>query len=365
MSASPFSLKIMSSPSWVSRVLPASIFIILSVLCFFLMDMISLIVKFPSPTASGFIKWGNGTLPILDKFHWLRPLDPIIREITPGFAPSSFGYDDVSRWQMMNFIISDPGMFYAIWGFESLRKGVRDGPAFYPGVFGLIAQFGGGGVIIPIYYFSHLAFTPPIRSRPLSERKIDIIGASVWSILIVLFHVVPVVGIMFDTTLKARHWWTWFWQLYTVRITMAWYIIKSIGNFVNVPRLHCPMSYRTKTALVLAPFIAIAVGLWTYTILCCPHSLSTVFYPHSLTEDTWVLRMRRILQFDQLFIWGSSVLWVAMDMRRNRISSGVEILLAGVLLACISGTGGSFGLVWLWRECKLTSNIEKEVFKDE
>lgn len=55
-------------------------------------------------------------------------MDPVIREITPGFAPSSIGYDDVSRWQMINFLIADPGMFYAIWGFESLRKGVRGGP---------------------------------------------------------------------------------------------------------------------------------------------------------------------------------------------------------------------------------------------
>lgn len=119
-----------SSPSLVPRILPASIFIFISLSCFYLMDMITLITKFPSPTASGHIEWQNGTLPILDKFHWLRPLDHVIREITPGFAPSSFGYDNVSRWQMMNFIISDPGVFYFIWGCESLRRGVRGGPAF-------------------------------------------------------------------------------------------------------------------------------------------------------------------------------------------------------------------------------------------
>ncbi|KAF2437549.1 hypothetical protein P171DRAFT_477915 [Karstenula rhodostoma CBS 690.94] len=354
-----------SSPSSVSRIFPASVFIVLSLSCFFFMDMISLIINFPSPTASGRIEWDNGTFPILDNFHWLRPLDPIIREITPGFAPSSFGYDDVSRWQMMNFIISEPGVFYAIWGFESLRRGVRGGPASYPGIFGFIAQFGGGGVIIPIYYFSYLAFTRPIRSRPLPERRIDIGGATIWSTLLILFHVIPVVGIMFDTSLEARHWWTWFWQLYTVRITLSWYIVQFVGGFIKLPTVHSTMSYRTKTALVLAPFIAIAVGLWTYTVLYCPYTLSAVFYPHPLTEDTWVLRMRRILQFDQLFVWGSSVLWVAMDMRRNRMSSGIEIILAGIMLAGVAGTGASFGLVWLWREWKLAGDDEKSVLKDE
>jgi hypothetical protein len=117
-----------SAPSSVLRVLPASIFIVLSLTCVFLMDVVGLILKFPNPTATGFLEWDNGTLSILDNFHWLRPLDPVIREITPGFAPSSFGYDDVSRWQVMNFLISDPGVFYVIWGCESLRRGVRGGP---------------------------------------------------------------------------------------------------------------------------------------------------------------------------------------------------------------------------------------------
>lgn len=232
-------------------------------------------------------------------------------------------------------------------------------------MFGLIAQFGGGGVIIPIYYFCHLAFTPPIRSRPLSERKIDITGASIWLILMVLFHVVPVVGIMFDTTLEARHWWTWFWQLYIARITLSWYVIQIIARFIRVPIVHNTISYRAKIVLLLAPFIAIAVGLWAYTALYSPYSLSTVFYPHPLTEDTWALRMRRMLQFDQLFIWGSSVLWVAMDMKRNGMSNGIEILLVGVMLAGVAGTGASFGLVWLWREWKLASDSEKNALKDE
>ncbi|KAJ4352225.1 uncharacterized protein N0V89_007572 [Didymosphaeria variabile] len=307
------------APSLVSGAIPASIFLILSLACFYLMDIVSLIIKFPSPTASGFFEWDNGTLPILDNFHWLRPLDPVIREITPGFAPSSFGYDD----------------------------------------------FGGGGVIVPVYYFAYLAFTPPTRSQPLSERKIDIHGAIIWSVLVVLFHVIPVVGIMFDTTLEDRHWWTWFWQLYSVRITLSWYIIRFFGWFITLPTLHSTLSYRTKTTLILAPFIAIALGFWTYTALYCPYSLSMIFFPYSLAVDTWVSRMRRLLQFDQLFIFGSSVLWVAMDMRRNGSSSAIKILFAAVVLAGVVGTGASFGLVWLWREWQLVSDGEKDTSKTE
>lgn len=232
-------------------------------------------------------------------------------------------------------------------------------------MFALLAQFGGGGVIIPVYYFAYMIFTPPLKSRPLDERRIDTGGAGMWAFLILIFHDIPVVGIMFDTTLEARHWWTWFWQLYSMRITLSWYAIQILGKLIPHPSLHTKINYRTKVALVLAPFLTIAVGLWTYTVLYCPHPLSTVFYPHPYTVHTWVSHMRRILQFDQLFIFGSSVLWVAMDMRRNRLSSGVEILLASVVLAGAVGTGATFGLVWLWREWQLTCGGEKLGSKKE
>jgi hypothetical protein len=187
----------------------------------------------------------------------------------------------------------------------------------------------------------------------------------IWSILIILFHVIPTVRIMFDTTLEARHWWTWFWQLYSMRITLSWYTVQFLDKIISIPTMQSTISYRTKTALVLAPFIAIAVGIWTYTVLYCPHALSTVFYPHPLTVDTWVSHMRRILQFDQLFVWVSSVLWVAMDMRRNHISSGIDIISAGVVLAGVVGPGASFGIVWLWREWQLVSDGGKDFPKEE
>ena len=120
----------MAIPQSHPRALYVLVFLTLSVACFVLMGTVSLIRDFPSPTATGFIEWSDGKLPILENFHWFRPLDPIIREITVGLAPSSFGYDDVGRWQAMNFIISDPGIFYLILGCESLRGAIRGGPIY-------------------------------------------------------------------------------------------------------------------------------------------------------------------------------------------------------------------------------------------
>lgn len=226
-------------------------------------------------------------------------------------------------------------------------------------MFALPAQFLGGGVIIPLYYFAHLAYTTPVRTRTPSERKIDISGSTIWALLIVAFNVVPIIGLMFDSTFEARHWWTWFWQLYCTRITVAWYILQFLFNFVPLPSIRSSLSYRTKVALILGPFIAIAGATWIYTLISCPHPLSTVFFPQELAEEAWVLRMRRILQFDQLSVFGSSVLWVAMDARRNKVSSGLGVVLMGSILACFVGTGASFGILWLIKENLVSSKAEE------
>src|SRR5436305_10809776 len=107
---------IVSTPSSkLQRAVPASVFVVLAALCFYLMDIPSLIKDFPPPSASGYITWHNGKVKILEKFHQISFLDEVFRDVTVGFAPSSFGYDDVSRWQMMNFMM-DIGVQYTIWG---------------------------------------------------------------------------------------------------------------------------------------------------------------------------------------------------------------------------------------------------------
>lgn len=198
-----------------------------------------------------------------------------------------------------------------------------------------------------------MTFTTPLLAQPFSRRKIDMGGAAVWAFLSVLLHVIPAFGIMFDTTLEARHQWTWFWQLYSVRISLSWYAMMFCAKFIPRWDVGQTMSYRTKITMLLAPFIGLAVSLWVYTLLYCPHPMFEVFFPQPLAEDTWVLRMRRILQFDQLFIFGSSTLWVSLDSRRNGISNGISLMIVGILLAVLVSPGASFGILWLWREWHL------------
>lgn len=81
-----------------------------------------MVKDFPSPSATGYIEWPAGKVPILSKFHWIPLVDIVLKDITIGFAPSAFGYDDVSRWLMRPFML-DMGVWYMILMLESSRPG--------------------------------------------------------------------------------------------------------------------------------------------------------------------------------------------------------------------------------------------------
>jgi hypothetical protein len=113
-----------TQPSKLRRALPASIFIALGATAFYLMDIGTLFFNYEPPSAKGFISHGNGVqTQILKSFHWIGPLDEVFRDVTVGFAPSSMGFDQISRWQMYSFMV-DIGVMYMIHAFEGLRKDV-------------------------------------------------------------------------------------------------------------------------------------------------------------------------------------------------------------------------------------------------
>ena len=70
---------------------------------------------------NGTIQWDTGSVPIRESFYGVKAVDDLWRPITVAFAPSSFGYDPVSWWQMFSFL-SDVGVVYAIWTVESARR---------------------------------------------------------------------------------------------------------------------------------------------------------------------------------------------------------------------------------------------------
>jgi hypothetical protein len=226
-----------------------------------------------------------------------------------------------------------------------------------------IAQIAGGGVFLPIYYGLFLLFTTPIAQQPAAQRKVNLTDAWIYLPLMFVFNYGPVVGMLYHPTLAGRHYWTWFWQLYSVRMTIAYYAISFLASILPLPRLALRGSYRTTVTVMLAPCIAISAALWIYTLFNCPYPFSHIFWPQAFAEDTWINRLRRILQLDYVFVSGTGLLWVfgvLRDAGLHGVAGTMKIaLLGGIATVCV-GPGATLGLLWLWREMMVTSGGKEQ-----
>jgi hypothetical protein len=61
------------------------------------------------------------SVPILEKFHHVKPVDDLWRLATVAFAPSTLGVDLVTWFQMLSFLV-DFSLLYLIWLFESTGR---------------------------------------------------------------------------------------------------------------------------------------------------------------------------------------------------------------------------------------------------
>jgi hypothetical protein len=111
------------------RAFDAHPLLILSVASFFLMDIMTMIKDFDRPSITGRISWDTGSVAILQKFHWIPFLDEVFKDVTVGFAPSTFEYDAPTWWQMFNFL-NDFGVLYMIVLLEAGRRSSRGTTAY-------------------------------------------------------------------------------------------------------------------------------------------------------------------------------------------------------------------------------------------
>ncbi|KAF2635231.1 hypothetical protein P280DRAFT_484804 [Massarina eburnea CBS 473.64] len=348
--------------SRLQRALPASVFLILAGICFYLMDILSFVTKFEPPGKSGVISHANGETPILQEFHWIGFLDEVFKDVTVGFAPSSFGYNDVSRWQMSNFM-SDVGVAYVIFGLESLRMGIKGGPIYYPALFSTLAQVGGGGVFVTAYYFFNIVYGIPATESNVGKRKIDITGAWIFLFGILIFSNIPLAGIMFAPTYEQRHWWTWFWQLYPLRITIFYYAVLGFRRVVSLPNL-APPGYQMNLRLIMTPLILSPALMWVYTLVNCPYPLSAVFWPQPVSDlnifdvNTWGERMKNTMVYDEIFVNGSTLLWLALSAQD--LKELVSFIAISAVLLVVVGPGATVGIMWCLREGRISRGVDRK-----
>jgi hypothetical protein len=236
---------------------------------------------------------------------------------------------------------------------------------------GFIAQLGGGGVFIPLNFFLHLVFCPPVQMQSSADRRIDINRAFIWLPLMLLFHTVPVFGMYLASDFDSRHYWTWAWQLYTVRVSLGYYAILALSSVLpsSLKSLGQRISYHAALRIILGPFIAISTVVWINLLVSCPYSFSTLFSPiknRLEIESRWVGMIRRCLQYDELVVLGSAFIWLfylQSDLKAASMCtlSQSRAFMALLLLIPVIGPGATLGVIWLWKEKSMVEEKSDEL----
>ena len=234
-------------------------------------------------------------------------------------------------------------------------------------IWGFSAQVLGIGLVAPIYCFVHYVFMPTPLNRSsgpfLTDRTLSLTIVPV----VFLFSSIPIYLAYLAPTPATRHYWVWAWQMFPLWISINQVLLqqtvmriadREAGNDGGKPARDLLIK-----RLTLGFFAAQGAVVWIYLLFRSPFTLSTIFLPQIAFEVDFVPAMRRCLQYDEIFGFGSYFLWLGylfLDLKRVKLLSQSWLVIVGsaVLGTACFGPGAMLALGWLWREENLV-NVDR------
>ncbi|KAI2471798.1 hypothetical protein F4781DRAFT_77712 [Annulohypoxylon bovei var. microspora] len=339
----------------VVRAVGAVPFLLLAAWSFGAMDLDKMSSHTKPIADSGVVEWDGGKVDIIDHFYNVEVLDTIWRGGMATFSTSTLGYDSVSSWQVFSFLV-DVGPIYAIWILESYRNVNAWTPIYLPTIFTVAGQFLGIGPVSGVFYFLYITFGPTSSdlARFTHGRSVWHKGSIHFVLTILLLHTSEIFAMFLAPDFATRHYWTWAWQL-TLWIGVANVIFDQALRFLRLKK-----SMSISLAPLLITLGSISAGVWLYTLMFSPYSLSTLFIPEAEEQFEFITHTRRALQADELGVVISSLLWLAysfFDLYVAGLLGGEWLLYTGSLLIvtpCV-GPGATILVGWYLREKALAS----------
>ncbi|OCL15440.1 hypothetical protein AOQ84DRAFT_419296 [Glonium stellatum] len=265
-------------------------------------------------------------------------------------------------WQMLTFV-TDFGVLYSIMLIESTRKANSITFARLPLSFGLAAQLRGIGVVGPSYFFLHY-ISSQLPSVGSSEKHLvrPAYTRTLFPAMILGFYA-PHFLSMLHPSFAARHDWGWIWQMFPVWAVLIQFIFTYSFKLAGASeaRIKDQKEILQTTRTTIGSSIVLSAIVWLYVLTMSPFPLRGIFLPHFTPPNRgWVEVIGNFLQYDYLFCWGSSLLWLGhlfRDLKKigSVRQSWIALLARTVVTSAALGPGAAVGLAGLWREGLLTN----------
>jgi hypothetical protein len=222
------------------------------------------------------------------------------------------------------------------------------------------AQLAGGGLVPNIYLYFYHIFRPIQRSKATpAQWKLDgAVCIAVLPSMVVGYYIPHFLG-YFHSSLEARHWWSWLWQLFpvwvgilvavisrAVRLNPAW------SQWLDAPGRAFAIAKNTGYAIA---FVNGAVD-WM-VVVTSGISLSTMFLPKYFLQnpETFHDAMQAILQYDYICCLGGFLLWTIYsfaDVKAAGICdmSWTQLAVMAIIATPFLGLGNFLLIAWVVRE---------------
>lgn len=239
-----------------------------------------------------------------------------------------------------------------------------------PGLFTLLGQLRGVGVVIPVYYFLHYIFAPVEKLKAKDMRLGKTNYAMVLLPAMILTHYIPAYAMFYWPTFSGRESWLFLWQMFPVWLFFTTSLLSSfipdttISDRFESPNRDLPI---IKYTVGILGGLSSAVWLFTLISAFLQTGITSVFIPDELPGQTTTLTAftREFLKFDEIFLFGNTFIWLGYlfwDLKHAGMltKSWIQLMLYLVGSILLLGPGTTAGLGWLWRENILANRRHRD-----
>ncbi|KAF2157138.1 FAD/NAD(P)-binding domain-containing protein [Myriangium duriaei CBS 260.36] len=315
---------------------------------------------------------GDFSFPVAQRFTGWTAFDNTWRPLTIAFMPSTFGLDPVSRTQLISFL-ADFGLLYSILLIESARRANNLTIFNLVLVAGVLSQLMGAGKILPAFFFLVYPSSQIDYFKTLDMRLTNMAYSSTVLISMSLGYYVPGAGQFFASTLKARHFWNWTWQIFPITVSLTQRLLaRIVPNTVESDRIKSPLRDLPIIALQVGLGTLASAAIWVHTWLCSAYSMRELFTPPFAipSSTSFMTAMRELLQWDWVFLFAGCYVWLFYSFWDLKAAGMAQESWASLLVAAIGSTlafgpGATFAIAWCYREYCLAYRRHKDAVVDD